>query len=165
MPCHIQINKNLVNKIQLMSNDALSKSLIEANTIATDINKKFKTPVVSFMKTSSGKLERSIYIPQSLVDVYYNHELTLEKQGHVYNNQKEELEKTIIPNIINTKVSTLELDMNNLNLTPEVVNYLYGESSHRLSKESYGIQAKEISSILQGSNLTNQEILEKLKCL
>ena len=62
-------------------------------------------------------------------------------------------------------IDTVELDMNNLNLTPEVVNYLYGESSHRLSKETFGVQAKELISILQGSNLTNQEILEKLKCL
>lgn len=80
MPCKIQINKNLVNKVQLMSNDALSKSLIEANKIAADINKKFQTPVVSFMKTSSGKLERSIFIPESLVDIYYKHELSIEKQ-------------------------------------------------------------------------------------
>lgn len=80
MPCKIKINKNLVNKVQLMSNDALSKPLIEANKIAADINKKFTTPVVSFMKTSSGKLERSIFIPQSLVDLYYKHELAIEKQ-------------------------------------------------------------------------------------
>jgi len=80
MPCKIQINKNLISKVQLMSDDALTKSIIEANKIATEVNKKFKTPVVSFMKTSSGKLERSIYIPQSLVDIYYNHELFIEKQ-------------------------------------------------------------------------------------
>ena len=63
------------------------------------------------------------------------------------------------------QVDSLELDVNSLNLTPEVVNYLYGQSSLRLSKEQFGIQAKEIISILQGSNLTNQEILEKIKCL
>ena len=97
MPCHIQINKNLVNKVQLMSNDALSKPLIEANKIAADINKKFTTPVVSFMKTSSGKLERSIFIPQSLVDTYYNHELSIEKQ----------------------QTKSPLIDINNLHLTPE----------------------------------------------
>jgi hypothetical protein len=80
MPCKIKINKNLVSKVQLMSNDALNKPLIEANKIADDINKKFRTPVVSFMKTSSGKLERSIFIPQSLIDTYYKHELSIEKQ-------------------------------------------------------------------------------------
>jgi hypothetical protein len=80
MPCKIKINKNLVSKVQLMSNDALNKPLIEANKIADDINKKFRTPVVFFMKTSSGKLERSIFIPQSLIDTYYKHELSIEKQ-------------------------------------------------------------------------------------
>lgn len=97
MPCKIKINKNLVNKVQLMSNDALNKPLIEANKIADDINKKFTTPVVSFMKTSSGKLERSIFIPQSLVDTYYRHELAIEKQ----------------------ETKSPLIDINKFNLTPE----------------------------------------------
>ena len=167
MPCNIQINKNLVNKVQLMSNDALSKPLIEANKIADDINKKFQTPVVSFVKTSSGKLERSIFIPQSLVDTYYKHELSIEKIEPVKFIPEIKIENISVNDTkkINTSFSTLDLDMNNLNLTPDVVNYLYGESSNRLSKESFAIQSKELISILQGSNLTNQEILEKLKCL
>lgn len=80
MPCKIQIKQNIVKKVELMTNDALSLPLSKANKVATDVNQKFKTSVVSFAQSSTGKLERSIFVPQSLIDIYYNHEVTLEKQ-------------------------------------------------------------------------------------
>jgi hypothetical protein len=93
-------------------------------------------------------------------DPYIKDKYKFTNKGYRYFSFSESDKSDIVNNI-----DTVELDMNNLNLTPEVVNYLYGESSKRISKESFAIQSKELISILQGANLTNQEILEKLKCL
>lgn len=83
MPCKIQIKKNITKKIEMMTSDAFNMSLVNATKVAADVNKKFNNTVVTFSKTSTGKLDRSIYVPQSLVDTYYNHELSIEKQEPV----------------------------------------------------------------------------------
>jgi hypothetical protein len=83
MPCKIKIKQNITKKIELMTNDALTQSLVNANKIATDVNSKFNNTVVTFLKTSSDKLDRTIYVPQNLVDAYYNNELLIEKQEPV----------------------------------------------------------------------------------
>jgi hypothetical protein len=80
MPCKIQIKQNITKKIELMTSDAFNMSLVNASKVAADVNSKFKNTVVTFSKTSTGRLDRSIYVPQSLVEIYYNHELSLEKQ-------------------------------------------------------------------------------------
>jgi predicted kinase len=56
------------------------------------------------------------------------------------------------------------MDMNNLNLTQPVVDYLYNQSSKRLSKESFRQAAAAMIANLRASTPTNQ-ILEKIKCL
>jgi len=83
MPCKIKIKQNITKKIELMTNDALTQSLVNANKVAADVNNKFNDTVVTFSKTSTGKLDRSIYVPQSLVEIYYDHELSIEKQEPV----------------------------------------------------------------------------------
>jgi preprotein translocase subunit SecE len=55
-------------------------------------------------------------------------------------------------------------DLKNLNLTPEVVSYLYSESSKRLPITEYTAELTKLITILQG-NYTNNEVLEKIKCL
>jgi hypothetical protein len=55
-------------------------------------------------------------------------------------------------------------DLKNLNLTPEVVSYLYSESSKRLPIDEYTAELTKLITILQG-NYTNNEVLEKIKCL
>lgn len=92
MPCRIQIKQNIVKKIELMTNEALTMPLSKANKVATDVNKKFKTSVVSFAQSTTGKLDRSIYVPQSLVDIYYKHELTLEKQEPAFEKVQESVQ-------------------------------------------------------------------------
>ena len=57
-----------------------------------------------------------------------------------------------------------ELDMNNLNLTQPVVDYLYSQSSKRLSKDNFRQAAAAMIANLRASTPTDQ-ILEKIKCL
>lgn len=91
MPCKIKIKQNIVRKIELMTNNALSMNLVNANKIAAAVNKKFNKNVVTFSKSSSNKLDRSIYVPQNLIDIYYNHELLIEKQEPITRDVKQEV--------------------------------------------------------------------------
>jgi hypothetical protein len=56
------------------------------------------------------------------------------------------------------------MDMNNLNLTQPVVDYLYNQSSKRLSKDNFRQAAAAMIANLRASTPTDQ-ILEKIKCL
>ena len=62
------------------------------------------------------------------------------------------------------EISDVQLNLQNLELTNEVIDYLYNVSSQRLSRESYGKEAYKLVTNLKGS-LTNEEVVEKLKCL
>lgn len=64
----------------------------------------------------------------------------------------------------NLKQEQFNTDLKNLNLTPEVVSYLYSESSKKLPIDDYNKELRNLILILQGS-FTNNEILEKIKCL
>jgi hypothetical protein len=71
--------------------------------------------------------------------------------------------------VVNTRqvIDDLNSDINSLNLTPEVVNYLYRSSrskSKNASLESYTKEVKKLIDNLRTS-YTNEEILEKIKCL
>jgi len=70
-----------------------------------------------------------------------------------------------VQNVEATFPNNLDLDLSNLNLTEDVVNYLYTQSSRRFTKDKFAVEIKDIISILQGSSLTNEEILEKIKCI
>ena len=69
-----------------------------------------------------------------------------------------------VTNVINNK---LELDIKNLNLTPEVVNYLYQDSKAKSTGKSVESYKKEISKIINNlqSDFTSSEILETIKCI
>lgn len=56
------------------------------------------------------------------------------------------------------------VDIENLNLTKELLDYLYNNSSKRLSKSIFAKESSRIITSLQ-SIRTNQEIIELLKCL
>lgn len=56
-------------------------------------------------------------------------------------------------------------DMANLELTPEVIEYLYSDSSKRMRIDKFAQAAKDLVANLRGMNYTNDEILEKIKCL
>lgn len=79
MPCKIEIKENLTNKISADTDSGYNKSLEGAQAIAKEVNKQYGVPVVKF--TLDGDfIVRDINIPDSLVDRYYEHELTLEQQ-------------------------------------------------------------------------------------
>jgi hypothetical protein len=79
MPCKVQIKENLTNKISADTDSGFNKSLEGAQAIAKEVNQQYGVPVVRFT-LDADFINRDINIPDSLVDRYYEHELTLEKQ-------------------------------------------------------------------------------------
>lgn len=78
MPCKVQIKQNLTNQVASKTEGAFNKSLTGAQEIANQVNAEYGYKVVSFSQTNSDFIDRDINIPDALIDVYYNHELTLE---------------------------------------------------------------------------------------
>lgn len=56
-------------------------------------------------------------------------------------------------------------ELSNLNFTNEVIEYLYNDSSKRLSIEKFAETVKMFAANLRGMGYTNEEVLEHLKCL
>jgi len=79
MPCKIEIKQNLTNKISADTDSGFNLSIEGAQAIAKKVNQSYGVPVVSF-SLNGDFIDRDIRIPDSLVDVYYNHELSLEQQ-------------------------------------------------------------------------------------
>ncbi len=80
MPCKVQIKQNLTSQVASKTEGAFNKSLSGAQEIANQVNNEYGYKVVSFSQTNSDFIDRDINIPDALVDVYYNHELTLENK-------------------------------------------------------------------------------------
>jgi hypothetical protein len=80
MPCKIQIKEQVTLDIQELTDSALNKSLDVAQSIAREVNNKYKTSVVRFVQTSPEFIDRIINIPQELINKYYNRELALEEE-------------------------------------------------------------------------------------
>jgi hypothetical protein len=100
MPCKIQIKENLTNEISVKTDNGFNRSLEGAKALAKEVNTAYGANVVSFYQTYSDFIERNINIPNSLIDTYYNNELTLEKTDAI--------DKTVV-----TKLTTLdELEKN-----------------------------------------------------
>jgi hypothetical protein len=79
MPCKIEIKEKLTNKISALTDAGYNKSIEGAQAIAKEVNQRYGIPVVRF--TLDGDfIDRDITIPNSLVDVYYDHELSLEQK-------------------------------------------------------------------------------------
>lgn len=57
-----------------------------------------------------------------------------------------------------------QTDMENLNLTPAVIDNLYSQSSKRMSKQEFAKAAADVVATMRATS-TNQQILEKIKCL
>ncbi|HPF82930.1 MAG TPA: hypothetical protein PLV83_02020 [Bacilli bacterium] len=70
--------------------------------------------------------------------------------------------KIAFDNIIN---DNLQSDISNLNLTEEVLNYLYENSSKSKDFITFVKDLKKMIAIWQNSGRTNEEILEMIKCL
>jgi hypothetical protein len=63
-----------------------------------------------------------------------------------------------------TTKSQLQIDMDALNLTDEVITSLYNESSKRMSVEKFKSAAQGMIANLRAT-MSNEQILEKIKCL
>lgn len=74
MPCKIQIKENVENFVDKYSQRGLSMSLQDANILASNLNAKMKHHVVSFYN-DSGKVGRTINVPNELVDIYFDIEV------------------------------------------------------------------------------------------
>jgi predicted kinase len=81
MPCKIEIKKNITEEIENLSEEAMEvMSLEDANVVADEINSDFGMKVISFKQDKDGNIKRTIKVPASLVQEYYDNELALEKE-------------------------------------------------------------------------------------
>ena len=79
MPCKIEIKEKLTNKVSTATDAGFNRNLKDAQAIAKTVNDSYGVPVVKFFQTSSDFIDRDIDIPKELVDVYYAHELRMER--------------------------------------------------------------------------------------
>lgn len=80
MSCKIQIKQNITQVVEEKTSGATQKNLLEAKAIGKTVNAEFGVDVVSFTQTPGYDIMRTITIPDSLVDTYYEHELSMEAQ-------------------------------------------------------------------------------------
>ena len=79
MPCKIQIKQNITQEIESKTNAVLGKTLEKALELGAKINAQYGFKVVSF-KRDQEDIDRTISVPEALVNIYYDNELTLEQQ-------------------------------------------------------------------------------------
>lgn len=103
----------------------------------------FLRKVFSFIKNAFNKLPDTSITKQKVNEIY-----------NYINNTSVVQEK-----------STFEIDYENLNLTPEVIDKLYSDSSQRLSKENFTFEARKLITLYQHNDISNNEIINRLKCL
>lgn len=66
---------------------------------------------------------------------------------------------------INEPRTRLELDIQNINVTFDVVKHFYELSGKRQSLEAYAKTFADMAAQLKSTEMTNEQIIEKLKCL
>ena len=120
MPCKIEIKQNLTNKVSADTDSGFNLSIEGAQAVAKKVNQSYGIRVVSF-SLNGDFIDRDIRIPDSLVDIYYNHELSLEQQ-----------EPVKAPVVIKPGVEEL------FNSTPELANAVY---------EALGVEVKNFKLI------------------
>jgi|694.fasta_scaffold25243_1 hypothetical protein len=79
MPCKIEIRKKIESSVEQLTDPAIGLSLDLSNKKANEVNKLFDHTVVKFV-ISGDVIERDIFIPESLIQIYYDNELEMEKQ-------------------------------------------------------------------------------------
>lgn len=78
MPCKLQIRQNITSNVEKLSAPGLNMSPENARKLARDINSLYNTEVVRF--TMQGDfLDRSILVPDDLIQAYYDQEEHIEK--------------------------------------------------------------------------------------
>lgn len=74
-------------------------------------------------------------------------------------------DSSLKPKVEDIALSKLDLDIQNINVTFDMVNHFYQLSGKRQSLEAYTKTFADMAAQLKTTGMTNQEILEKLKCL
>lgn len=144
-----------------------------AESIVNRANKDFQGNVAYRREILNG--QEVVFNPsQDLVTVYYNEYLKGVTEAEARAIQRADAERAGIeyddnylfdnPESENPLYDMYE-DMANLELTPEVIEYLYSDSSKRMRIDKFAQAAKDLVANLRGMNYTNDEILEKIKCL
>jgi len=80
MACSIKIKENLIANIEQRTNDVMNKDLFTANKRAQYINSIFGYKVVSFSQSEKDFINRSITVPEELVQKYYDNETLIEQE-------------------------------------------------------------------------------------
>jgi hypothetical protein len=149
MPCKTQIKSLVENLVEELTLPGLSMSLPNATLLAAKTNIDFQHNVVYFYN-DKGKVARNINVPSELIDTYYDQQL---------------IRQTAVNS--NTSVSALETDIKNLNLTPDVVSYLYDTSRSKSIGRTIDNYTKQVNKLVNNlqTSFSNEEIIEKIKCL
>lgn len=144
-----------------------------AESIVNRANKDFQGNVAYRREMSNG--QEVVFNPsQELVTIYYNEYLKALTEEEARAIQRADAERAGIeydddylfddPGSENILYDMYE-DMANLELTPAVIEYLYSDSSKRMRIGQFAQAAKDLVANMRGMNYTNDEILEKIKCL
>lgn len=160
----IPLSKKFTNLIA--DSKLVEKQVIEDvfGTVEETITKTLKLP--DNVKKSKEEFLQAMEELQSAINTLMQIDEKLFSSDNITNfftSDKFNQENNSLSNFISQK-EQFNTDLKNLNLTPEVVSYLYSESSKKLPIDDYNKELRNLILILQGS-FTNNEILEKIKCL
>lgn len=193
MKCRTDIKKALIKKaiapnitknitqvssdVLFISNAAFPSGKAQTYRIAESIvnktNKLFEGNVAYRREMSNG--QEVVFNPsQDLVTIYFDEYLkgfTLKEAIAI---QKEDAVRAGIEysddylfdnQTSENPIYDMYEDMANLELTPAVIEYLYSDSSQRLRFDQFVKAARDLVANMRGLNYTNDDILDKIKCL
>lgn len=193
MKCRTDIKKALIKKaiapnitknvtqvssdVLFISNAAFPSGKAQTYRIAESIvnktNKLFEGNVAYRREMSNG--QEVVFNPsQDLVTIYFDEYLkgfTLKEAIAI---QKEDAVRAGIEysddylfdnQTSENPIYDMYEEMANLELTPAVIEYLYSDSSQRLRFDQFVKAARDLVANMRGLNYTNDDILDKIKCL
>lgn len=193
MKCRTDIKKALIKKaiepnitknVKQVSSDILfidnssfpsgkAQTYRVAESIVNKTNKLFEGNVAYRREMSNG--QEVVFNPsQDLVTIYYDEYLkgfTLKEARAI---QKEDARRAGIEYSDNylfdnetseNPIYDMYEEMANLDLTPAVIEYLYSDSSQRMRFDQFVKAARDLVANMRGLNYTNDDILDKIKCL
>jgi hypothetical protein len=178
------IDPNITKNITQVSSDVLfisnaafpsgkAQTYRIAESIVNKTNKLFEGNVAYRREMSNG--QEVVFNPsQDLVTIYFDEYLkgfTLKEAIAI---QKEDAVRAGIEysddylfdnQTSENPIYDMYEDMANLELTPAVIEYLYSDSSQRLRFDQFVKAARDLVANMRGLNYTNDDILDKIKCL
>ena len=169
--------KQVSSDILFISNAAFPSGKAQTYKIAESIvnktNKLFEGNVAYRREMSDG--QEVVFNPsQELVTVYYNQYLKEFTEAEAREIQREDAERAGIEysddylfdnETSGNPIYDMYEEMANLELTPAVIEYLYSDSSQRMRFEQFVKAARDLVANMRGLNYTNDDILDKIKCL